>query len=370
MSTVLTENIVLSRTRQHDLSRVRKLNCWGSELSDVSIVERMPYVEVLSLTINNITTLRHFGGCKNLQELYLRKNKIPDLNELYYIQELPNLKKLTLNENPCAEHPNYRYTVLRALPYLELLDNVPVTSEEVYKAQTLGNEISDPTIEPPPPPPPRPHAINGNQQHHVQQQNNQLSTESTQLTTQNHEEEDYSYEVYEEEAAEINQEENVQYRENSRNDLDKQSLHGTAPVASQVSSAASSEASQSPRLKHKQANQSQRHSLPVSSSSPTDTNHDEWKENNTKQATTPVNSSSSSSSSSMPSILIPSRRYGFQSIQQLASNQHKALSKGGKNRNANILSAVLCLIKELDYASLEVAETHIHCRMEEMEEQG
>lgn len=133
MSTVLTENIVLSRTRQHDLSRVRKLNCWGSELSDVSIVERMPHVEVLSLTINNITTLRDFGACKNLQELYLRKNKIADINELYYIQELPNLKKLTLNENPCAEHPNYRYTVLRALPYLELLDNVPVTSEGEWR---------------------------------------------------------------------------------------------------------------------------------------------------------------------------------------------------------------------------------------------
>lgn len=45
----------------------------------------------------------------------------------------------------------------------------------------------------------------------------------------------------------------------------------------------------------------------------------------------------------------------------------RLLPKGGKNRNANILSAVLCLIKELDYASLEVVETAIHCRMEEMD---
>ena len=37
-------------------------------------------------------------------------------------------------------------------------------------------------------------------------------------------------------------------------------------------------------------------------------------------------------------------------------------------QNANILSAVLCLIKELDYGSLEVVDTTIHCRMAEMED--
>lgn len=129
MSTVLTENIVLSRTRQHDLNRVRKLNCWGSELSDVSIVERMPIVEVLSLSINDISSLRDFAYCKKLQELYLRKNRICDLNEIFYLKELSNLRKLSLVENPCAEHKNYRYTVLKALPHLQLLDNIAVTTE-------------------------------------------------------------------------------------------------------------------------------------------------------------------------------------------------------------------------------------------------
>ena len=35
-------------------------------------------------------------------------------------------------------------------------------------------------------------------------------------------------------------------------------------------------------------------------------------------------------------------------------------------QNANILSAILCLIKELDAASLEVVDTEIHCRMEDL----
>ena len=37
-------------------------------------------------------------------------------------------------------------------------------------------------------------------------------------------------------------------------------------------------------------------------------------------------------------------------------------------QNSNILSAVLCLIKELDGPSLEVAEMAIRCRMQEIEE--
>ena len=37
-------------------------------------------------------------------------------------------------------------------------------------------------------------------------------------------------------------------------------------------------------------------------------------------------------------------------------------------QNSNILSAVLCLIKELDGPSLEVAEMAIRCRMEELDD--
>ncbi|XP_047736779.1 uncharacterized protein LOC108682931 isoform X2 [Hyalella azteca] len=39
-----------------------------------------------------------------------------------------------------------------------------------------------------------------------------------------------------------------------------------------------------------------------------------------------------------------------------------------KTRNGNVLSAVLCLIKELDYTSLEVAEMAIRCRMDELDD--
>ncbi|CAG2119110.1 unnamed protein product, partial [Medioppia subpectinata] len=63
---VLTENVVLSRTRSQDLRSVKRLNCWGSELKDVAIVRRLPNVEVLSLSINHITSLCDFAACRQL----------------------------------------------------------------------------------------------------------------------------------------------------------------------------------------------------------------------------------------------------------------------------------------------------------------
>merc|ERR1712130_1100103 len=39
-----------------------------------------------------------------------------------------------------------------------------------------------------------------------------------------------------------------------------------------------------------------------------------------------------------------------------------------KNRNSNMLSAILCLIKEIDGPSLEVVELAARCRMEELED--
>jgi hypothetical protein len=45
----LTEEMVIARTRISDLSSVKKLNCWGADLQDVSLLRRMPNVEVLAL---------------------------------------------------------------------------------------------------------------------------------------------------------------------------------------------------------------------------------------------------------------------------------------------------------------------------------
>ncbi|KYN44179.1 Uncharacterized protein C21orf2 [Trachymyrmex septentrionalis] len=140
----LTEEMVVARTRVSDFSAVKKLNCWGTELTDVSILRKMKNVEVLSLSINNINTLADFQYCHKLQDLFIRRNNIKDLNEICYLQGLPNLRNLWLGENPCAEREGYRLSVLRALPNLEKLDDKIVSPEEVQTAMTIGRPLTHP----------------------------------------------------------------------------------------------------------------------------------------------------------------------------------------------------------------------------------
>ncbi|XP_062573207.1 cilia- and flagella-associated protein 410-like [Saccostrea cucullata] len=140
----LTEGLVLARTRAVDLDGVKKLNFWGSEISDISVVRSMPNLEVCSVSVNSITTLADFARCKQLTELYIRKNKIENLAEIYYLKNLPRLRNLWLADNPCADRKNYRQTVLRTLPSLQKLDNVVVTEEERKEAEENGEILTPP----------------------------------------------------------------------------------------------------------------------------------------------------------------------------------------------------------------------------------
>ena len=54
-------------------------------------------------SVNCITTLADIQHCVNLQELYIRKNQIQDLNEICWLRSLTKLKNLWLEENPCAQ---------------------------------------------------------------------------------------------------------------------------------------------------------------------------------------------------------------------------------------------------------------------------
>ncbi|XP_061412814.1 cilia- and flagella-associated protein 410 [Lethenteron reissneri] len=142
----LTKKLVLARARAGDLSSVRKLNCWGSELSDVSIFRQMPNIEVLTLSVNNIDTLKDFKECVGLRELYLRRNAVVSLAELWHLKTLPHLRVLWLADNPCCgtDPHHYRMCVLRNLPGLHKLDNQAVTEEELAQAQKEGEDITSP----------------------------------------------------------------------------------------------------------------------------------------------------------------------------------------------------------------------------------
>ncbi|XP_055996890.1 cilia- and flagella-associated protein 410-like isoform X2 [Ostrea edulis] len=104
----------------------------------------MPNLEVCSVSVNSISTLADFAQCKQLTELYIRKNKIENLSEIFYLKNLSRLRNLWLADNPCAERKNYRATVLRTLPNLQKLDNVAVSDEDRTEADDSGEILTPP----------------------------------------------------------------------------------------------------------------------------------------------------------------------------------------------------------------------------------
>jgi Leucine-rich repeat (LRR) protein len=50
--------------------------------AQVSILQDLSNVEVLSLSVNRIASLHFFAYCTKLQELYLRKNSVSNLDEV------------------------------------------------------------------------------------------------------------------------------------------------------------------------------------------------------------------------------------------------------------------------------------------------
>lgn len=129
-NSALTEYMIYNKTRANSLSDVRTLNMWGYDLRDVSIFQEMPNVEVVSLSMNEISTLKDFTFCPKLRELLLRHNSISNLSEIQYLSNLKNLRRLWLAENPIANQENYRDFVISNLPQLEILDEKPITEEE------------------------------------------------------------------------------------------------------------------------------------------------------------------------------------------------------------------------------------------------
>lgn len=355
---VLTENVVLSRTRSQDLRSVKKLNCWGSELKDVSIIRRLANVEVLSLSINHITTLSDFNACKALQELYLRQNKIEDINELLYLIELPELRKLWLAENPCAEFDNYRQTVLKALPNLEYLDNIRVTPEEVMKAEREGYDLQWPGSD-----------IEDNEEINQQilPQESQIAAvvqpilTQTSTPLQHYQPLPPQPQIQPQPLQLVSQEAQVMTSaNNNHNSYHSNPNHNNTY---QNSSANSSPRETTPQL-HKRSQMIKSNSL------------SDYNLYNGNGGDRTSNAGFDQVFQYDPNVSTYSGSSGYQKASAVNSriqsapngSSQRMLPKGGKHRNANILSAVLCLIKELDYASLEVVDTTIHCRMEEMED--
>ena len=139
MSKKLTRELIIQKVHSDRFVSIKNLNLWGSNIDDVSILQELPNLEIVSLSVNHIRSLKPFSNLSNLRELYLRKNLISDLNEIKYLANCENLRTLWLSENPICENPNYRSIVISILPQLVKLDETLISDEE---REELDNVIS------------------------------------------------------------------------------------------------------------------------------------------------------------------------------------------------------------------------------------
>ncbi|XP_055911148.1 alpha-protein kinase 1 isoform X7 [Eupeodes corollae] len=403
--TRLTEEMVIARSKQSDLSSIKKLNCWGSELSDVSIIKRMRGVEVLALSVNKINSLQHFEDCRNLQELYLRKNNIQDISEIVYLQNLPRLKYLWLEENPCCDSvgPSYRAVVLRALPNLKKLDNVEVTPEEVEEALNGApaqvEEEEDDSYESPPQPSSHPQQQQQQKVHHQQQQQHQSQQQQSQQQhyqqQQQQSQQQYSHQQQQQQQYATQQRRSSSpIKEQRSPGSDQESPLGgyreRGPIPPSISTHSMKEYYQSDRPSYPAH---YRHSQ---------TDLTEWEEhqqhnNQYTNGVVPRGHPMERRSAGAADREI-SDRYNYRngnvrengdwedreerprtasrrpegrfndsaSVVSTAVLNHYSYHRRPINRSSNLLSATLCLVKELDYPSLEVVEHAVRCRIDEL----
>ncbi|XP_035907977.1 putative uncharacterized protein DDB_G0279653 isoform X6 [Anopheles stephensi] len=408
----LTEEMVIARSKQSDLAAIKKLNCWGSELSDVSIIRRMRGVEVLAFSVNRISTLADFENCINLQELYLRKNNLTDIDELVYLQNLPKLKYLWLEENPLVDSagPSYRQIVLRALPNLKKLDNVDVTPEEV--AEAMRAPVAQPqrheVYENPSPPPPQQQPPPVSQQQQYRQQSpviEQMSPENTESecisdpadrasipssplqrspgsdqdspmsgyrervpiapSMSTHSMKEYYQSDYQrqnppahyrhsqmdltewDESSPAGHHQNNnnnggQHSSNSHHQQQQQNHHGQSNYQQNRRSIAGSTVNERELYQYRNGNGKGPES------------RDEWEDVDRRRNENRRSDSRFNDSASV--------------ISNALLNHFAGVHRRPVSRNSNLLSATLCLVKELDYPSLEVVEHAVRCRIDELAE--
>ncbi|XP_065168918.1 dynein axonemal assembly factor 11 isoform X2 [Atheta coriaria] len=349
MAKRLTEEMVIARTKISDLSKIKRLNCWGSELVDVSLLRRMPAVEVLSLSINKINSLEDFCQCKRLEELYIRQNDIRDLNEVVYLQSLSNLKNLWLGENPCANTDGYRYAVLRALPQLQKLDNVAVTPDELREAQRRGKTLTHPDD---------PQESEEEYSNHYQYQEQQVPPSQQEYSPQRSPSRQEMSPprrppVQPEVVRRINYSPEPEYTERRRSSYD--------PLSPK----------HQPQQQHEKAPSTNNHEEPI-------TSEHNFKESRlvTSQSTNSIKEYTNGDRYSRSMYREDGSEMSYRHEGPVRSaSQHNCsaihrppFQRRPVTRNSNILSAVLCLVKELDYPSLEVVEMAVRCRMNELDE--
>jgi len=133
MSRKLTKDLIRSRIGNDNFGIITTLNLWGNNIDDISLLSKMPLLEIISLNMNHIKDLSVFQYLKNIKELYLQDNKISDFKQIEYLKNCTRLKILCLSDNPISKQQNYVQKIFEILPFLKKLDDIEKNNSDIDK---------------------------------------------------------------------------------------------------------------------------------------------------------------------------------------------------------------------------------------------
>ncbi|XP_054423009.1 leucine-rich repeat-containing protein 9 [Pteronotus mesoamericanus] len=127
------DNLLLLQELVVDHNRIRAFND--------SAFAKPSSLLALHLEENRLRELNSLQPLVKLEKLFLGYNKIQDITELEKLDGISSLRELTVYGNPICRKMLHRHMLIFRLPNLEMLDGIPVNSDDRAKAEFHLSEL-------------------------------------------------------------------------------------------------------------------------------------------------------------------------------------------------------------------------------------
>uniref|UniRef100_A0A673TTI6 Leucine rich repeat containing 9 n=1 Tax=Suricata suricatta TaxID=37032 RepID=A0A673TTI6_SURSU len=127
------DNLVVLQELVVDHNRIRAFND--------SAFAKPSSLLALHLEENRLRELSKLQSLVKLEKLFLGYNKIQDMAELEKLDGISSLRELTVYGNPICRKTLHRHVLIFRLPNLQMLDGVPVNSDDRAKAEFHFSEL-------------------------------------------------------------------------------------------------------------------------------------------------------------------------------------------------------------------------------------
>nr|KAF6501217.1 leucine rich repeat containing 9 [Molossus molossus] len=127
------DNLLVLQELVVDHNRIRAFN-------DSAFAKPSSLLE-LHLEENRLRELNNLQPLVKLEKLFLGYNKIQDIAELEKLDGLSSLRELTVYGNPICRKMLHRHMLIFRLPNLQMLDGIPVNSDDRAKAEFHFSEL-------------------------------------------------------------------------------------------------------------------------------------------------------------------------------------------------------------------------------------